>query len=575
MPLSSIQQIPPGNMVLLVGPPGSGKSTFCNTTVLKTIHEKPIIYVTTEAPPTKVTEELKELGLSKTLPNPIYFVDSYNKTIGLSETADQNVENASSGNLVSVGIAITKLQRKLKNHLLVFDSLTSPYLMNGSRILNFLRKILLRIASEGNSVLASFDEGCGKTEDLVAMMTIANGTIKIELQEKYKTYNVIKHPTITPSKIKVQLDIDPKIQFNFNYKLRALNSAKGMRLMQGPPIRKEVGDLVHVFWLNLGRWSGMLWDPKRFPRMEYTSNKCMSDMIKDVKNNLPWRIKLLLKIFIPKSFSTTKDMKKLSSFAKRKIEGNRSAIGKYQPDISRTDEHYFRWNETDTCWGFENIGAKLALGTLGAWAGYMKGYEKGNRDWNIIETKCVGLGDPYCEIKAVPGEIVNLESWLESIDNEVIEKIFTRLMDEFTAYLQGKPLWNRPTLGPYVSLLRFSDILVLPAIESVRYREALRLGGVIAGKRIGERMLKMTMTKEEAIKNIINFLEYCKVGKVSIGKSIRIRECCESVFADSRDHSCFFTTGFLNGFISTVKNQYIQKTKCIAVGNSHCEWEIK
>jgi len=32
----------------------------------------------------------------------------------------------------------------------------------------------------------------------------------------------------------------------------------------------------------------------------------------------------------------------------------------------------------------------------------IKGLE---RDWNAIEVKCIGLGDPYCEFKLVPGEI--------------------------------------------------------------------------------------------------------------------------------------------------------------------------
>ena len=594
MSLNSIQSIPSGSLLLLVGRPGSGKSTFCNQTVLKTIVDKPTIYVTTESPPSKVAESLEELGLSKKLPNPISYVDSYNKTIGLSESTPLVVEEASSENLTSIGIAITKLQRRIKKeYFLVFDSLTSPYLMNGRITLDFLRKMLLRLASQGNSVLVSFDEGCGKSEDLVAMMSIANGIIKIELQEKLKTFNVVKHPIIAPSKITVPIDVDSQIQFNFNYKLRALNAAKGMRLMRGSPVRKEVGDFVHVFWLNLSRWSGMLWDPMRFPTMEYNSNKCLSFMIKDERKTLPLRIKLLLRLILPKKFSSKKDVKRLWSFASRKVKGNQSSIGEYLENDSKKDDHYFRWFEGDTCFGFDNVGARLALGTLGIWAGYMRGFEKDERDWNWIETKCIGLGDPYCEARAIPSDIDETKScseidqskycsmldetksWLESIDNEIIERVFDILMERLAGYLEGKTLWDRPKLGPYVSLLRFSDIMVLPAIESLRYREALRLGGVIAGKKVGEKMLSMGLKEEAALNKIIQLLEYCKVGKVSIGKRITIRECCESVFLDAKDLSCFFTTGFLNGFISTIKSQYVKKTKCVGKGDPHCEWEIR
>ena len=197
MSLNDMQSIPPGNLILLVGPPGSGKSTFCNQTVLKTIEEKPIIYVTTESPPSRIAVSLEKLGLSKVLPNPISYVDSYNTTIGLSESTPLVVEDASSENLVSLGIAIIKLQKRIEEKfLLVFDALTSPYLMNGSATISFLRKMLLKLASQGNSVLACVDEGCGKSEDIVAMMSIANGIVKIDLNNKSKTFDVIKHPII-------------------------------------------------------------------------------------------------------------------------------------------------------------------------------------------------------------------------------------------------------------------------------------------------------------------------------------------------------------------------------------------
>ena len=73
----------------------------------------------------------------------------------------------------------------------------------------------------------------------------------------------------------------------------------------------------------------------------------------------------------------------------------------------------------------------------------------------------------------------------------------------------------------------------------------------------------------------IDFIEYCKVGKVTLGETIRMKENCETFGLDTGELSCFFTTGFLNGFFSAVKNQHVKETKCIAMGDPYCEWEFR
>ena len=58
--ISQLQDIPSENMILLVGPPGAGKSTFCHQTVLRNIEMSPVIYVTTESAPSRVVESFRE-----------------------------------------------------------------------------------------------------------------------------------------------------------------------------------------------------------------------------------------------------------------------------------------------------------------------------------------------------------------------------------------------------------------------------------------------------------------------------------------------------------------------------------
>ena len=85
---------------------------------------------------------------------------------------------------------------------------------------------------------------------------------------------------------------------------------------------------------------------------------------------------------------------------------------------------------------------------------------------------------------------------------------------------------------------------------------------------------------DEAIRYILHFLNHCKVGKVTVKNSIKIRENCESIWTRFytttwEEPSCFFTGGFFNGLFSAVMNRNVRETKCIAMGDPYCEWEFR
>ncbi len=555
--------------------------------------DRPIIFVTTEYGPSDLERALRERGLQEVKPGLLNFVDAYNKTVGVSVSDRPDTVYADCNDLSSIDIAISKLNEQIgrKGVLLVFDSLTSPYLFSGSEILRFMRQTLSRFAAKGNAVMACIDEGCGKEEDLVAMMSLSNGVVRIEAEDGKRLLNVVKHPRVKPTRIEVPVEperigleariFDPSVLRRF---IQAY--ARGSETV----MRREVGDFVNLFWPNFAHWSGMLWDPKRFPTMTYELNKeDVPSMFKLSKEDevvkrtyLPRRMRLLFKLFMPKNFSKVKDMKKLLG-RKLWFKQERSGIVEYLDDVSRTDEHYIRVYECSDCWGFENVGAVMASYIPPIIAGMCKGLEnwKGpEREWNAVETKCIGLGDPYCEFKLVPGEIDELKDSLEK-DISVIERIHERLMHRLMGFLlHGKPLIERPTLGSDVNIHRVTHAMAFPALAGERYRMALRMGSAKAGNEVGEHLINAGIREDEAVKRVLNLLEHCKVGKVAMDETIRIRENCESfqtkVFTTKvKEPSCLFTTGFLNGFFSVVKNQHVKEIKCIGMGGPYCEWEFR
>jgi predicted hydrocarbon binding protein len=258
---------------------------------------------------------------------------------------------------------------------------------------------------------------------------------------------------------------------------------------------------------------------------------------------------------------------------------DRSGIPEYLENVSKTDEHYVRVYESSDCCGFENIGATIASYLPPSEVGSLIAFEKGGRDWNAVETKCIGLGDPYCEFKLVPGEIDELRDSLEK-DSSVVERIHERLIERLMEFLlHGKPLVERPRLGSDVHIHVAGHAMGLPNVAGERYRMAQRMGGARSGREIGKRLMEAGLKEDEAIKRVIDFMNYCKVGKVTLGETIRIRENCETIgiplfFTTIREPCCYFTTGFLNGLFSAVKNQHVREIKCIAAGDPYCEWEI-
>jgi predicted hydrocarbon binding protein len=101
------------------------------------------------------------------------------------------------------------------------------------------------------------------------------------------------------------------------------------------------------------------------------------------------------------------------------------------------------------------------------------------------------------------------------------------------------------------------------------------MGGARAGKTLGEHLLEAGLRGQDAIRRVVNLMEHCKVGKMTLGETIRMKENCERFGIETEQPSCYFTTGFFNGFFTAVRNQHVKETRCIATGDPCCEWEFR
>jgi predicted hydrocarbon binding protein/KaiC/GvpD/RAD55 family RecA-like ATPase len=582
--LAKIQEPPDKSLILLSGTPGAGKSTFCHQLVIRSIaNDTPVIFVTSEQSPTEVIGVLRGMGVGES--GVLSFVDAFSDTVGLTTAQRSDTVDANCADLNSLSIAITRQKERVGKEgvFLAFDSLTSPYLFSGAETVKFMRLFLLKFAAEGNSVLALIDEGCGREEDLVAMQSVADGILRMEVKERLRFINVVKHPEVEPAIIEVP---PPGIQDRKIWDIGARSkefmedTSAMMRGRTTQTLDRKIGNYVNFFWANFAFWSSVVWNPEGSMEMTYEMNKKHTAAMRQTLSLLPWYRKLLLKFIIPRSYSSVRDMKKLLRIG-RIWEQDRCGTLEYLEDISRTDEHHLRAYENFECYGLKDIGTAVASFLPGLAAGLCKGSEKIEREWNAVETKCIGLGDPYCEFKLVPGEIGELRNSLKK-DASVVNRIHERLIEQLMGFLiNDKPLMDRPRLGSDIDIDMIASVMSVPAMSGERrYQMAWRMGGVKSGRRIGERLLEAGLSGDEAIQRVIDFMNYCKVGKVTMDrKTVRIEENCESLWTKPytvkwEEPQCFFTTGFLNGIFSALKDKHVKEIRCIATGEPHCEWEI-
>ena len=114
MSLAQIQEAPDKGVILLVGPPGAGKSTSCYRVVLNSIAtDRPIMLVTTEQSPTEVKGLLRERGMGELPPGALSSVDAFAETVGLATPERVDTLGANCEDLNTISVAVTKLQQRV------------------------------------------------------------------------------------------------------------------------------------------------------------------------------------------------------------------------------------------------------------------------------------------------------------------------------------------------------------------------------------------------------------------------------------------------------------------------------
>lgn len=189
--------IPLGISVLLQGPPGSGKSTFCNQFIYEgNKNNEACIYVTFNASPEEIKNVAKSFGMGFSEELTI-FIDAYSWQIGVKE-GKYAVNPADLTNFtIKITKAITELQNKNLKRV-VFDSFSTMFLFVPKDLcLRFLSMVTAKLKAFGTTQLIVIEEGMHDPSTLTAMNALTDGTIKFSSLGKIHRMEIVRMKGVT------------------------------------------------------------------------------------------------------------------------------------------------------------------------------------------------------------------------------------------------------------------------------------------------------------------------------------------------------------------------------------------
>lgn len=326
-------------------------------------------------------------------------------------------------------------------------------------------------------------------------------------------------------------------------------------------LRKRLGDYVSILVLRDIIFSILLLSPEVYTPFLYSWGKFIG------KHAAKQAMKTL-KITV-----ATKLLARLESLKILKIDIYKDALTKgfvsvrsSIPTLTYVDEKAgvfrIRTEECDEAWGM-NISKKICFFEGATIAGTTEGILDTNM--NVIETKCIANGDDFCEF------LFNLSMKfpdLEILDKKYFRKIKSEILKSF---ISKKILRERLGDFDHLSSLQVAYLglwLSSPGSHAMLYWIGRETGKELSKKLKGSLEKLSTFFKEKK-------LGLLEVNKKNSKMTFVEDECAFSSGAKNfGKRICSYTAGLIAGFIEPKKKISVIETKCVANGNTFCEFEI-
>lgn len=179
--------LPAGSNISLIGPPGVGKTIFCENLAKNFLRDGGnCLYVTLDKSPDEVRNDFQKIGTNlseKKYKKRMVFVDGFSWLIGKSQEA-HHIENL--GNLTELSIQIASATCDLAAPiLLIFDSVSPLSVYNPEDVvIKFLQLLLARIKDWKGMGVYVVQKGVHSTEFYNTLGYLVDGIFDMRMKEE-------------------------------------------------------------------------------------------------------------------------------------------------------------------------------------------------------------------------------------------------------------------------------------------------------------------------------------------------------------------------------------------------------
>ncbi|MDY6769413.1 MAG: ATPase domain-containing protein [Candidatus Nanohaloarchaea archaeon] len=184
---------PQNSSVLVVGPPGVGKSTFVNQFMYQGLQEgEKGLYITLDSPPEEVRETAKYFGWDfDEYGDNLVFIDGYSWREGGEVDAEFAIDGPSDLNEMNITLADAMRELGKGRKRVVLDSVSTLVLYTdpGSAV-KFLQVVGAKSKASNSNLLMTLEEGVHEQKTISTLNYVADGLLRMKMDGEKRMMTV-------------------------------------------------------------------------------------------------------------------------------------------------------------------------------------------------------------------------------------------------------------------------------------------------------------------------------------------------------------------------------------------------